>query len=179
MTIISSRLLLCISFVVLAGNLQWVHASLITDGDFEAFSPAYASPPSILSLGDWRFDNYAGIDTGFPGNPGRAVRLESNGLATTDPTARQTVSGLVVGATYSLSWDYEVRFNFAGTGANGPSFGVFLDNQTAGNALFLDDSLPSTYVSQSVSFVATNAVHTIIFAGELDGRTNGAGRTDV
>ncbi len=175
----SSRVLWCAIFVILTGTTQNIQAGLITDGDFEAFSPGYASPPSILTLGDWQFDNYAGIDAGFPGNPGRAVRLESNGSSLSDPTARQTVSGLTVGATYTLSWDYEVRVNFGGTGGNGPSFGVFLDNQTFADALFLDSSLPGTFVSQSVNFVATNIAHTFIFAGELDGRTNGAGRTDV
>jgi hypothetical protein len=64
-----------------------------------------------------------------------------------------------------------------------PSFGVFLDAQTFGNALFLANRnqypAEKIYLSQSTSFVATQAAHTLIFAGELDARSNGAGTTDV
>jgi hypothetical protein len=90
----------------------------------------------------------------------------------------QTVSGLTIGGSYELSWDMALRFNVSGAG-NGPSFGVFLDSQTFSSALYLDTYLSTAFVTQTVTFVASSTAHTFIFAGELDGRSNGAGTTDV
>jgi hypothetical protein len=139
-------------------------ANLIVNGDFEG--------------GDapWVFVDFAFREAG--GNPGQCVRLESNGVATSDPTASQTVAGLTTGQSYTLSWDWRPRINFSGSG-NGPSFGVFLDTQAFANALFLGTKLTTPYLTSSAVFTATAATHTFIFAGELDGRSNGAGTTDV
>lgn len=151
-------------------------ANLITNGDFEACSGLAPLNATLTTCG-WTFANQAGAEAG--GNPGKAVRLETAGSPTLDPTAQQTVTGLSAGVQYLLSWDRQVRFNFGGTG---PSFGVFLDTQTFGSALFL---LPSgtinlTYLTEQVLFTASSTTHTFIFAGELDSRTNGAsGSTDV
>ncbi len=157
---------------------QKAGANLIVNGDFEACTGGLAPAPGTLSDCGWTFANNAGGETG--GNPGRAVRLETGGSPTLDPTAQQTVAGLMIGTQYTLSWQREVRFNFSGA-ANGPSFGVFLDSQTFATALFLlpTGQIDLNYVSESVMFTATATSHTFIFAGELDGRTNGAGTTDV
>lgn len=165
--------------LVAAGTAR---ADFIVNGGFEPYAaPQLAPAGGSLSTPDgaWTFTENAGVDSGTPGNPGKAVRLESNGLATRDPTIAQTVSGLTVGATYTLTWDLALRFNISGSGT-GRSFGVFLDSQSFPNALFFGERLLSTYATQSTSFVATSASHTLIFAGELDNRTNGGvGNTDV
>ena len=151
------------------------NASLITDGDFDSLPTGLAPPGGTITVNDWVFGHYGGVEI-FGGN--RMVRLESEGLPTIDPTASQTVSGLTIGASYELAWDMALRFNVSGAG-NGPSFGVFLDNQTFSSALYLDTYLSTTFVTQAVTFVATSTTHTFIFAGELDGRSNGGGTTDV
>jgi len=169
----------CFVWLALATASRIMAGSMtITDGDFEAFDPAFATPPTTLNLNDWTFSNFAGIDTDTPGNPGRAVRLEAGGLATTDPTARQEITGLTIGVQYTLEWDWAMRINTSGAG-NGPSFGVFLDSQSFANSLFLGTRLLSTYARDSATFVATSSSHLVIFAAELDDRSNGAGTTDV
>lgn len=164
--------------VVWLGASGQARANLILNGDFEVYPAFFANPGSPITNGGWTFAEFAGVlDTG--GNPDNASRLESNGLTTTDPTITQTVPGLNVGTNYTLSWDLALRINTSGAGT-GRSFGVFLDSQTFGNALFLSEHLSLTYVSQSVQFTATAPSHTVIFAGELDNRTNGGvGNTDV
>ncbi len=162
---------------VLGAAASTASAASITNGDFETYAPFYASPGSPITSGGWTFEEYAGV-VGTVGNPGNAVRLESNGLATTDPRILQTVSTLVIGQAYRVTWDLALRVAI-GSG-NGRSFGVFLDTQTYGTALVLDEHLSTMYESQFVDFVATSTSHTLIFAGELDSRTNGLpGRTDI
>lgn len=160
----------------LAGVPGAAKASLITDGDFNSLPLGLAPAGGTISVGNWVFGDNAGVESIGAGN--RAVRLESNGVPNLDPTAAQTVSGLTIGASYELSWDMALRFNVSGAG-NGPSFGVFLDSQTFSSALFLDTYLSTAFITQAVTFVASSTTHTFIFAGELDGRSNGGGTTDV
>lgn len=155
-----------------------VHANSITNGDFESIAPFFANPGSPVTIGGWTFENFAGVES-TNGNPGHGVRLEDSGPASRDSTIAQTVSGLSIGTTYRLSWDLALRVNSSGSGT-GRSFGVFLDTQTFVNGLLFDEHLSTTYKSDSVDFVATATSHTLIFAGELDSRTNGGlGTTDV
>ena len=157
-------------------------ANLIQNGDFEACDTILSNPINTHTTGDWTFADYAGVNdvsSGYIGNPGQCVRLESDGESISDPTATQTVTNLTVGKRYRLSWDLALRINFGGAGT-GRSFGVFLDQQTFNNALYEGEQLVTNYIRYSVTFVATNTTHTIIFAGELDGRSNGGvGTTDV
>lgn len=168
-------LVLC---VLALSGAQAAQANLISNGDFEscAIIGLPGNGASNTNCG-WTFANFAGVES-IPGE--RVVRLETTGLATLDSTAAQSVSGLTVGADYELSWERAVRANFSGA-ANGPSFGVFLDTQTLASALFLlpTGTVNSLFALESISFTATATTHTFIFAGELDGRTNGAGTTDV
>lgn len=148
-------------------------ANLISDGDFQGLPNGLAPGNATIVVNDWTFFDGAGVES-IGAN--KVVRLESNGLATRDSTASQTVAGLTVGADYTLSWDLAMRIPFSGA-ANGPSFGVFLDSQTLANALLLDTYLSAAFAARSVTFTASATSHTFIFAGELDGRTNGAGLT--
>lgn len=150
------------------------HANLLLDGDFEGLTTGWANGATPFSAGAWTFYHEGGVFN-QGGSLGLAARLESNGSASSDPTAQQTVSGLTIGATYALAWDVAIKVPFSGA-TNGPSFGVFLDTQSFGTALKLaySASYTTTYKHELVEFVATNTSHTFIFAGELDGRTNGA-----
>lgn len=111
------------------------------------------------------------------GNPDGHFILDNNGSNTIDPVIQQTVSGLTIGTEYEVSWDYAAHV--VGSSFS-PSFGVFVDNQTNANSIFIGENLTTNYVSESASFVATATSHALIFAGELDTRTNGSGfSTDV
>jgi hypothetical protein len=169
-------LLALIAGMLLSVPARFVSAALVMNGDFESLPNFFANPDSPQTHGSWTFENFAGVE-GTGGNPGKKVRLESNGLATSDPTIAQVVSGLAVGTTYTLEWDLGRRVSLqSGTGR---SFGVFLDTQTFANSLFLSEHLLTSYVHQSVNFTATATSHKIIFAGELDARTNGLPNTDT
>jgi hypothetical protein len=155
-------------------------ANVILDGGFDGLSTAATGVGPVVH-GAWTFWNDAAVVAGF-GNPGNVVRLESGGSAATDPVIAQTVAGLTVGASYLLEWDLALKVPFSGVGT-GRSFGVFLDSQSYLTALFIGEYLSAIYTTQSASFVATSTSHTILFAGELDGRSNGlsgaVARTDV
>lgn len=143
----------------------------------------YANPGSPITSGGWTFANHAGIETGFGTAANKAVRLESGGTATYDPTLSREVTGLSIGTVYHLAWDWALKVNYGGTGGTGRSFGVFLDSQTFDNSLFLGERLIASFTRTTVDFVATATSHTVIFAGELDSRSNGltgtGSRTDV
>lgn len=175
-TVISS-VVLC----SLLGARNTAMANLIQSGGFEECDTTLSSVGNIHVTGGWTFDNFAGVNLpggGHAGNPNKYCRLESSGLTTSDPTASQTIEGLTVGDTYTLSWDLDLRVNT--TGANGRSFGVFLDQQTFAHALFIGEQLTNGYIRNTVNFVATTTTHTIIFAAELDNRSNGGmGAADV
>lgn len=159
------------------GILNPARANLITNGDFEACADE-AGNPLNSTCGDWSFANFAAVNDGIGVGGSKGVRVESNGSASTDPTAIQSVSGLVVGDAYQLSWDLDLRIDAGGSPAV-PSFGVFLDDQIFANALFLLTIPSDGYVGRTADFVATQSTHTFIFAGELDSRSNGTGTTDV
>lgn len=112
------------------------------------------------------------------GNGTGFILLNSCGEADSDPSASQTVSGLTVGHTYTVSWDERLFDIFSGSGA-GKTFGVFL-GADGGNALFTNEYLSTDWKNFSTSFVATSATQMLTFAGELDQRTTGVTvRSDV
>ena len=162
-----------------ASATRFASAGLLTidDGGFEGLDTGYPSLGESLVRGAWTLQNQARISTSA-GNPGQSMALESGGSTLSDPLIYQDVTGLTPGTTYSVGWDLRVAINYGGYG-NGSSFGVFLDTQSFGSALYLGGTLSASYVPLSTSFVATSPTHRLFFAGELDNRTNGAGNTDV
>jgi hypothetical protein len=152
-------------------------ATLINNGNFEACTDESGNPVSS-SCNGWSFDHFAAVNDGIGVSGSKGVRLESGGSGSTDPTAIQSVTGLDIGQAYRLSWSLDLRVNFSGSG-NGPSFGVFLDDQTFADALHLSAQLSNGFIDNFVDFFATSTSHTFIFAGELDARSNGGGTTDV
>lgn len=171
--------ILCAGVLMMSyGIMNAARANLFSDGDFEACTDEPGEPINS-TCGDWSFASAAAVNDGIGVGGSKGVRVESGGSFSTDPTAIQSVGGLVVGDTYQLSWDLDLRVNASGNPAS-PSFGVFLDDQLFANALFLLPLPADGYVEYTTDFVATQTTHTFIFAGELDSRTNGApSATDV
>jgi len=116
---------------------------------------------------------------GSIGNPPGSILMNSCGESNSDPTAAQTINGLVVGATYTINVDVLLHVAFSGAGT-GKSFGIFLNTQP-GNPLLLTEFLDGTWHTVTTTFVAASTSATIIFAGELDARTPGGpgSTTDV
>src|SRR5450755_4201603 len=116
---------------------------------------------------------------GGNGNPPGSIRLNACGEPDSDPTAAQTVTGLVVGATYTIKVDVHLHVNASG-GGTGKSFGIFL-NSEPGNPLVLTEFLDNNWHTVTTTFTAASTSATIIFAGELDARTPGGpgSATDV
>lgn len=146
-----------------------LHAQLITNG-------ALTSDASGWSLsggcGDEQWD-------GSNGNPVGSIRLNACGEPDSDPAAAQTIGGLTVGATYTIKVDVHLHVDASG-GGTGKSFGIFVDSEP-GNPLLLTEFLDGNWHTVSTQFTATSTSATIIFAGELDGRTPGGpgSTTDV
>jgi hypothetical protein len=116
---------------------------------------------------------------GANGNPPGSIRLNACGESDSDPTASQTITGLVVGATYIVKVDVHLHANSSG-GGTGKSFGIFLNAEPA-NPILLTEFLDGNWHTVTVPFTATATSATIIFAGELDARTPGGpgASTDV
>lgn len=112
------------------------------------------------------------------GNGTGAVVMNACGSADSDPTVSQTVSDLVIGHTYLLSWDQKLDSAYSGYGY-GKTFGIFL-GADGGMPLYTNEIPNTTWQSLSTSFVATSTSQLITFAAELDQRTTGVSlRTDV
>jgi hypothetical protein len=108
---------------------------------------------------------------GPTGNPPGSILMNSCGEPASDPTAAQTITGLVVGATYTISVDVHLHVAASGAGT-GKSFGIFLNTQP-GNPLLLTEFLDGNWHTVTTTFTAASTSATIIFAGELDARTPG------
>lgn len=153
-----SLLLVSAVMALCAGPL---HAQFITNGtlDFDASGWSLGG-----GCGDEQWDASAG-------NPPGSIRLNACGESDSDPAASQTVSGLTVGATYTIKVDVQLHVSSSG-GGTGKSFGVFLNNEPA-NPLLITEFLDGSWHTVSVNFTAVSTSATIIFAGELDARTPG------
>jgi hypothetical protein len=116
---------------------------------------------------------------GPTGNPPGSILMNSCGEAGSDPTAAQTINGLVVGTTYTISVDVHLHVAASGAGT-GKSFGIFLNTQP-GNPLLLTEFLDGNWHTVTTTFTATSTSATVIFAAELDARTPGGpgSTTDV
>ena len=148
-------------------------ADLFVNGDFATAVPDNATG------GDWTSFGLAG-SAGWQAVGGGQVLLNNVGSGASDPGLHQNVSGLVIGQEYTLQWDYA---RHVGNSTN--SFGVFIDTQSdpalldLSNSLFIGRTTSSSFVTESVEFLATATSHDFFFAAELDPRTNGGGQTDT
>lgn len=155
------RISLLLVSTVLALCAAPLHAQFISNGtlDFDATG--------------WNLGGGCGDEAwdGANGNPPGSIRLNACGESDSDPAAAQTITGLTVGASYTIQVDVRLFANSSGSGT-GRSFGVFLNNEPA-NPLLLTEFLDGNWHTLSVKFTATSTSATIIFAGELDARTPG------
>lgn len=138
-----------------------LHAQFITNGSLD-------SDASGWTLGGGCGDE---VWDGANGNPPGSIRLNACGEPDSDPAASQTITGLTVGATYTIKADVHLHVASSGAGT-GKSFGVFL-NSEPGNPLLLTEFLDGNWHTVHVNFTATSTSATIILAGELDARTPG------
>ena len=144
-----------------------VPANLVTNGTFDVSSNGWTLGGGC---GDERW--VSGI-----GNPPGSIQLSACGESSSDPTASQTVAGLTPGRAYTVSVDVHLHVN--ASGANGKSFGVFIDNEP-GNPIFLGEFLDNSWHTVTANFNATSSSHVLVFAAELDARTPGvSGTSDV
>lgn len=151
-------LLASVAFAVGAGPL---HAQFITNGTLDSDASGWSLGGGC---GDEAWD-------GANGNPPGSIRLNACGESDSDPAAAQTITGLTVGASYTIQVDVRLFANSSG-GGTGRSFGVFLNNEPA-NPLLLTEFLDGNWHTVSVNFTAASTSATIVFAGELDARTPG------
>jgi hypothetical protein len=152
---------------ILAATSAFAGANLIQDGDFS--SPNLGGGWSDIASGydGWTTnDPWNVLEIGSSGvyglpaaNPG-GQSLEVN--ANTFDTVSYTVSGLNVGATYDLSWDYGGR---PGGGAQ------ILDVSFGGVLLAQDTGSYGSWTHNAFQIVATSSSETLTFASEV---TNGA-----
>jgi MYXO-CTERM domain-containing protein len=132
--------------------------NLIQDGDFS--SPNQGGGYSVYSPGinGWLNTNGDGIEIGntglygLPCDNGACQNLEVN--ANTFDTDIQTVSGLTVGETYRLSWDY------GGRPGGGPQQ---LNVSFGGNPLTSDSGSFGSWTTNSFIIVATSTSETLQF----------------
>jgi hypothetical protein len=153
-----SLLLVSAVMALCAGPL---HAQFITNGTLNSDASGWTLGGGC---GDEAWD-------GANGNPPGSIRLNACGEPDSDPAASQTITGLTVGANYTIQVDVRLFANSSG-GGTGRSFGVFLDNEPA-NPLLLTEFLDGNWHTVRAHFTATSTSATIILAGELDARTPG------
>jgi hypothetical protein len=155
------RISLLLASAVLALCAGPLHAQFITNGTLDVDASGWTLGGGC---GDEAWD-------GSNGNPPGSIRLNACGEPDSDPAASQTITGLTVGARYTIQVDVRLFANSSG-GGTGKSFGVFLNNEPA-NPLLLTEFLDGNWHTVRASFTATSTSVTIIFAGELDARTPG------
>jgi hypothetical protein len=76
-----------------------VHAQLVTNGTLDTDASGWSLGGGC---GDEAWD-------GGNGNPPGSIRLNACGESDSDPTASQTIGGLVVGATYTIRVDVHLH----------------------------------------------------------------------
>ena len=140
-----------------------LHAQLVTNGTLDTDASGW-------TLADGTGCNDVAWDVAN-GNPPGSIRLNGCGESDSDPTAAQTINGLVIGNTYAIKVDVHLFANSSG-GGTGKSFGIFLNNEP-GNPLLLTEFLDNNWHTVTTTFTAASNSATIIFAGELDARTPG------
>ena len=158
-----------------AGAALSAQADLITNGSFSAQPTGNGWQLTNSCAG---LDGYMWTNAFSDAAHGNYVRLNECGNSNSNPTVRQTVSGLTVGASYQVRWDMMLYENGTAFGT-GKSFGLFLGNDTTGQSLLMTE-MSNLYAWQTftATFVAASTSATLTFAGELDARTpDGPGRT--
>ena len=128
------------------------NASLITNGGFTDGGTGWELLGSGCTGGSYYLNG--GLNAG---NTAPAVYLNGCGYDNSSPSLQQQVTDLTIGGAY------------------GTSFGVYLDSVV----IDLSDQPGGTWVTRTVSFMATSETHLVGFEAETDSRTPGtAGISD-
>jgi len=149
---------------LLAATVAFAGPNLISDGDFS--SPAQGGGWSIYSPGadGWTNTNGDGIEIGYspiyglPCDNSGCQSLEVN--ANTFDTDQQIVSGLHIGTTYKLSWDY------GGRTSGGPDF---LDVYFGGAYLTQDSGSVGSWTPNTFFVTATSTSEALVFQSLITG----------
>jgi hypothetical protein len=103
------------------------------------------------------------------GNPGGCVLLDNvPPSAVTDPTASQTVTGLIPGVAYAVSGQYFQGKDRGGGSPTDPSFGVAINGQ-----FFFEAVAPGNASWQNFAFLYTASSPSIVLS--LSSQINGSG----
>lgn len=143
---------------MLAATVAFAGPNLISDGDFSG--PAQSGGWSIYSPGTdgWTNTNSDGVEIGYspiyglPCDNAGCQNLEVN--ANTFDTDQQIVSGLSIGTTYKLSWDY------GGRTSGGPDF---LDVYFGGAYLTQDSGSVGSWTANTFFVTATSTSEALAF----------------
>lgn len=144
---------------------------LVQNGTFDTVVPSNGTG------GGWTSSNIDGLGghrtTG--GNPDSFFILNDAGQLVTDPTLTQTVSSLIVGATYNVTGDFRTVHIGQNTGTT-QAFGVAID----GAYLFESPGVQNTnWNSFSFNFVAPATSVALSLAAERNGTDNDFGVDNI
>ncbi|GAB3586762.1 LamG-like jellyroll fold domain-containing protein [Hymenobacter daeguensis] len=129
-------------------------AEEFTNGTFDTDATGWTANNRVDANGGYR-------STG--GNPGGMFIINGNGANNSDPTLTQTLSGLVVGATYVLRGSYE---NFYSSGTVGTqAFAV----DVAGTQVATFPNPGVVWTPFTLRFTATTANPALAFRAEING----------
>jgi len=125
----------------------------------------------------WSFANIDGAGgwRSSGGNPGGYFTLNQAGDLNTDPTLSQTVEGLTIGATYTISGEYRSFAAGYGNPQKPDAFAVQVEPQPSDHDSIVVLGLPRpspdafAWTGFTVDFVASDTSSTISFVGERDG----------
>lgn len=149
---------------ILVGSVDAANATnLVVNGNFSNPNTGSWGAFANGSVAGWtNTSNGDGIEIGAVGTYGASAYNGATQLAelngSTPDTISQTITGLVVGQTYNVSWGYGER----------PGSGAAQTNVTFGGQLIATDTTPSdpasfTWVANSYNIVATSASENLVF----------------
>lgn len=136
---------------------------------------AFALGAAAASINNGAFDNNcAGWSTsvgGFchpTGNPDNSYVLNDSGQVATDPSVFQTVTGLVIGNSYTLSGDYRNFFACCAVFPVANAFGVEIDGVLREFSVNIGGST-APWQTFSFNFTYTGASDVLRLTGERNG----------
>ncbi len=161
-----------------AGNVS-VNAAQIDNGSYDncAISSLLMQDAITDFVVNGGFDDATGwtpIGNAIPGwiewkasggNPGGYYIINDVGSPGFDPGLQQTLSGLTIGDTYTITGDFRNHYNCCGAYIGQISFGVDID----GAEIAALENPGTAWSPFSVTFTATNTSHTLKFRSEING----------
>jgi hypothetical protein len=141
-------------------------ANLVVNGDFTLNCNGWSTSNTD---GSFCQNGSGGLGAGNPG--GFAVLNNYPGVV---PTMSQTISGLVVGDTYQLTWDMESAYHCCGSSSI-PGAGATFD----GNLFAFVVLNSQGWTSYSETFTYTGASNVLSFMAQMNGTDTDAGFDNI